>query len=265
MNDMIFKIMDEHPPLPHEELKTVSTERVILHNLRFAYTQAKKCAATYPGLSDDEVIEGMLYAATEAANRWKPDESKITSYMSTWIRAVIKDMSNENRHAITRNTMHIWKTYKINNFIQEFKEKEGRDPTIDEIAEGTTFSKTTIYNVKNLGIKSVTSFNMASSGDEDEHNLNEIIADDTAKTPFDETSASDISMIMTRLIAGLDPLEQEVINRRWYEGHKYKQISEDLDIPYPKVKRVEDKAKDKLKKELTAIEKGKKEKVWSHS
>ncbi len=253
---MIFKIMDKYPPLSHEELKTVSTENVVLHNLRFAYTQAKRCAIKYPGLTDDEVIEGMLYGATEAANRWKPDESKITSYMSMWIRAVIKDMSNENKHAITRNTMHIWKTYKINNFIQEFKESEDRDPNINEISEGTGFSKTTVYNIKNLGIKSVTSFNLVSSGDEDEHNLNEIIADDSAKTPFDETSESDISMIMTRLIAGLDPIEQEVINRRWYDGHKYKQISEDLNIPYPRVKKVEDRAKDKLKKELVAIEKG---------
>jgi RNA polymerase sigma factor (sigma-70 family) len=248
--------MDEHPPLPHSELKEAPIEKVILHNLRFAYTQAKKCADRYPGLSEEEVIEGMLYAATEAANRWKPDESKITSYMSTWIRAVIKDMSNDNRHAITRNTMHIWKTYKINNFVDEFKQAENREPTDTEIAEGTNFSKTTIYNVRNLGIKSVTSFNMASSDGEDDHNLNEIIADETAKSPLDETCDSDISIILTRLIAGLDPIEQEVINRRWYGDHKYKKIAEDLNIPYPKVKRIEDKAKDKLKKELEAIEKG---------
>jgi len=252
---MIFDIMDKHPPLPHSELKKSPIEKIILHNLRFAYTMAMSCAERYPGLSEDEVIEGMLYAATEAANRWKPDESKITSYMSTWIRAVIKDMSNDNRHAITRNTMHIWKTYKINNFVDEFKEKKKRDPSIDEISEGTGFSETTIYNIKNLGIKSVTSFNMASNGDEDEHNLNEIISDDNAKTPFDELCETDISIIMTRLIDGLDPLEKEVITRRWYDGHRYKQIAEDLDIPYPKVKRVEDKAKDKLKQELTAIEK----------
>lgn len=251
--DEIFKIMDECPPIPHSELRTSPVEKVILHNLRFAYTQAKKAAEKYPGLSEDEIIEGMLYAATEAANRWKPDESKITSYMSNWIRAVIKDMSNQNRHAIGRNTMHIWKTYKINNFIDEYKTKNKREPTNEEIAEGTGFSITTIYNVKNLGIKSVTSFNQATDG-EDEHNLHEVIHDEAALSPLDELCNEDLSMIIGRLIAGLSDLEREVIERRWYANHKYRQIADDLDLPYPKVKRLETEALAKLKRELTLIE-----------
>lgn len=247
--------MDDYAPVTHDELIGMSTEKIILHNLRFAYSEAQRAADKYPGLSQDEIIEGMLLGATEAANRWKPDKSKITSYMAQWIRIYIKDMANENRHAITRNTMHIWKTFKINDFVSKFKEENQRDPSIEEIAEATGFSKTTIYNIHNLGIKSVTSLNGSQNESEDgASDLNDIIADQTAKTPLEELCSSDISMIITRLIDGLDPLEKEVINRRWYDKHKYKQIAEDLNIAYPKIKQAEEQGLAKLKRELELIE-----------
>lgn len=260
-NAFVFKLMDTYAPLSEEAIKTATTEEIVLHNLRFAYTQAKQAASKYPGLSDDEVISGMFYAATLAANKWDREQSKITSYMAPWIRAVIKEMANDNKHAIGRNTMHIWKSHVINKYIEDFKRAEGRAPTIKEISAGVkettghNFSEKTVYNISNLGIKSVSSFNVASSDQESDHDLNEIISNPDAKTPYDDAETNDLSFIITRLIAGLSDLERNVINLRWYENRKYKDIATDLDIPYPKVKKLEVQAMNKLKIELNAIEK----------
>jgi RNA polymerase sigma factor (sigma-70 family) len=265
MEHEIFTTMDQYAPLPHSELvelhKKGEVELIVLHNLRFAYTQAKKAAERYPGLSQEEIIEGMLIGATEAANRWKPEESKITSYMAQWVPLYIKGMSNENKHAVGRNTMYIWKAHKINEFVEKFKEEHKRLPTTEEIAEqcdagnGKRFSKTTVYNIYNLGIKSVSSISGSQvDSDEGERDLNDVIADDDAKSPLDMLCESDISMIIERLIDGLDPLEKEVINRRWYERHKYNQIATDLDVAYPKIKQAEERAMAKLKRELELIE-----------
>ncbi len=254
-NHPIFKVMDQHPPIPHDELVNCSVEKIILHNLRFAYTQAKRAAEKYPGLTEDEIIEAMLHGATLAANRWEPEKSKITSYMSFWIRACVKGQSNENRHAIQRNTMYIWKAFKINEFVSAFKQEHDREPTIEEISAGTEFSKTTVYNIHNLGIKSVASLSGSQTeSDEGERDLNDVLADTKTSTPLENLCDSDMSTIIERLIDGLDPLEKEVVDRRWFQNHKYKEIVAALDLPYPKVKALESTALGKLKKELTAIE-----------
>lgn len=258
MEHEIFKVMDQYAPLTHDDLVELHAhgkiEKIILHNLRFAYTEAQKCAAKYPGLDADEVIEGMLLGITEAANAWDPSKGAITSYISLKMRPCIKHMANQNKHAISRNTMHIWKTCKINDFVDEFKTKNKREPTIKEIAKGTEFSETTVYNIHNLGIKSVSSLNGSQSESDDGCDLNDIIPDQDASTPLDELSGKDISMIIERLIDGLEPLEKEVINRRWYERHKYNQIADDLQVAYPKIKQAEVRALAKLKRELELIE-----------
>lgn len=255
MEHDIFKVMDNYAPLSHEELITQPVEKIILHNLRFAYTKAMEMSHKYPGLSNDEIIEGMLLGATEAANRWDPSKSKITSYMSFWIRAYIKGIANENQHAVGRNTMYIWKAHKIASFVDEFKSINNREPTIDEISAGTEFSKNTVYNIHNLGIKSVSSIDGSQSDDTDgDNNLNDVISDTSSKTPLEEASESDIYSIMERLIDGLDDLEKEVITRRWYNNHKYNQIAADLNVAYPKIKQAETRALDKLKYELNLIE-----------
>lgn len=254
MNYDIFKIMDEYPPLSHEELIKSDVEKVILHNLRFAYTLAKRAAEKYPGLSEDEIIEGMLLGATEAANRWDPEKSKITSYMGQWVPLVIKGIANENKHVIGRNTMHIWKSYKIDEFVSEFKLKYDKNPSKEEIAEGTGFSETTVYNIHNLGIKSVISLSGNQDDNKNDCDLNNVIADHDVKSPFEELSEMDISMIIERLIDGLDLIEKEIVNRRFFCNHKYKEISDDLNLPYPKVKHLEQQALNTIRRELKAIE-----------
>lgn len=255
MNHAIFKVMDEHPPLTHEELLKCSTEKIILHNLRFAYTLAKKAAEKYPGLSEDEMIEAMLIGATEAANRWDPSKSSITTYMSQWVPLYVKGQSNENKHAVGRNTMYIWKSYKISEFVESFKNEFGSAPTIKEIADGTGFSETTVYNIHNLGIKSVASLSGSQSdSDEGDRDLNDVLANMHAPTPLDDLCESDMSTILERLIDGLDPLEREVVDRRWFQNHKYKEIVDALELPYPKVKSLEQNALSKLKRELELIE-----------
>lgn len=252
MNHEIFKVMDEHP---HDAEYEPTVENIILHNLRFAYTQAKRAAERYPGLTEDEIIEAMLIGATEAANRWDPEKSTITTYMSKWIPLYVKGMSNENRHAVGRNTMYIWKAHKIREFVEAYKQEHGCEPSKAQISEGTGFSETTVYNIHNLGIKSVASLSGSQTdSDEGERDLNDVIPDNSAQTPLDMLCESDISTIMERLIDDLTPLEREVINRRWYERHKYNQIVLDLDVPYPKVKQAEARAMAKLKHELQLIE-----------
>ena len=270
-NKLVFKLMDTYEPLSDEELKTATVEEIVLHNLRFAYTQSKKEGAHYPGLSEDEIIEAMFYATTIAANKWDPEKSKITSYISQYIRVIIKEMANENQHAIQRNTMYIWKSHVINKYVLAFNEEHGRMPTTKEISEGCVteggkkFSEKTVYNIYNLGIKSVSSFNVTTSDQDSDHDLNEVICDVEAKTPFDLTCSEDLSNIMTRLIAGLNDEEREVISRRWYDNHKYKEIADALDIPYPRVKKIEIDAMAKLKYELNAIEKAKPKEVWART
>lgn len=255
-NREIFKVMEQHPPLSHEELAVSPTEKVILHNLRFAYQYAKQCADKYPGLSEDEIIEGMLYAATEAANRWDPNNSKFTYFMSFWIRNVIKDMSNSAGCAITRNPMYIWKSYKISEFVNEYRKTHDCDPSVEVIADATGFSKTTVYNVNNLGIKSMTSFSHVPNESDGGNDLNEIVPDHSAETPIEVLAKDDLTEMMDRLIDDLNPLEKQVIQMRWYYGIKYREIAERLEVPYSKVKRAEFDAMAKLKKELVAAERG---------
>ena len=252
-NKFVFDLMDKHPPLSENALKEASVEKRILHNLRFAYTQAKKYALKYPGLDDDEVIEAMFLATTEAVNKWDPEKSKITPYIAQYVRLIIKRMSNESRSTIGRNSMYIWKSYKIHNFVVEFQALHKRKPTIDEIKAETGFPAKTIYNVYNLGIKSITGFDVKAA-DDSAYDLHEVIADNSKKDPAKEYQCKDISVILQRLIEDLTDLERDVINGRWYEGMKYNELSVSLDIPYQNVKKIEVAAMAKIRKELDAIE-----------
>jgi len=257
--NIIYSLMNKYGPLTEKELETASVEKIILHNLRFAYTHAQKMSKKYPGLTNDEIIEAAFLGITLAANRWDPKKSKISSYISQYVRVTLKGMANENTHSIQRNSMYIWKSFVINNFVNEFKNTHNREPTVDEIAEqcvtnsGKRFPKSTIYNVWKLGIKSITSFNHVNTDDEST-NLHDIIADEEQKNPFHQTSSNDLSKIMIRLIADLSDNEREIITRKWYNNHKYNQISKELGI-HLKVKKIEVIALNKIKQELKAIEK----------
>lgn len=253
-NQYVFDLMDKHPPLTPQELETASHEKRILHNLRFAFTQAKKYAVVYPGLDDDEIIEAMFYATTYAVNRWDPTKSKITPYIAQYVRLIVKEMSNESRSTIGKNSMYIWKSCKISSFVEEFQTKYNRNPTIEEICEETGFPKKTVYNIYNLGIKSITGFDVKAS-DDSSYDLHEVITDQAKADPSKEYQSLELNEILGQLIADLSPLEQDVVNGRWFNGLKYTEISIALDIPYQNVKKIETKALAKIKRELNAIEK----------
>jgi len=260
----LFKLMTEYGILSEEKLLEAhaagDVETIIFHNLRYAYTAARRESRKYEVLSEDEEIEGMLYALTLAANKWDPSKGKITTYIAQWMKAVIQDMRNSSANQIQKNTMNIWKTSVITKFIKDFEETHDRTPSIDEIADqlrtssGKKFAKKTIYNQYFLSIKSSNSLNEPSPNNQDGDLLGETISDPDELTPFEAIAEQDLNTVVKQLVLNLSPVEQEVINRRFYKKDSYKDIAIDLQINYFDAKKIEINALSKIKKELALIE-----------
>lgn len=249
----LFALMSKYNPLPHEELAKAPLEDVVMHNIRFAYTQAQKFAKRYPGLDDDEIIEAMLLGLTHAANKWDSSKSKFTPYITQWVRLIIKISANENQSNINKNSMYIWKTHKINAFVSKYTEEFKKEPTTQEIMDATGFPETTVYNVFNLGIKSINGLDTKIEGN-DSYNLHDIIGDKTPD-PLEQLQTADLSYIMNQLISDLPSIEQKIVIARWYNKEKYYDIADKLDISYQQIKKIEKTAMSKIKHEFLSIDK----------
>ena len=139
-----------------------------------------------------------------------PQKARLTTYSTIWIRQAIRRYIADQRSSIRLPAHMSEAIFKVNNKCTSLEDALGREPTVDELAEATGFSKTKIETVLATNRLSITSLDIP-VGDGETCALGSFIADDknTPEQVFIQTELHE--QLMELMDRTLKEREKEVV------------------------------------------------------
>ncbi len=218
--------------------------KIVEENYGLVVSMARKYSAN--GNFDDLVQEGLI-GLLKAIEKYDPNLGwKFSTFATWWIRDEIMRfiLKNSNDYKIPVNLTK--KLFKLQQYQRQFYHLTGREPTDEELMQLSGYDKKIIkfYRkymfVNDISLEEVTeTFN---TGDE---NLEDYLLK---------------NMLEKRLAEAIEQLSEEekkVINLKYAlvgeERYTYSKIAEVLNISRKKVKQIEEKALNKIKKYLEIV------------
>ena len=233
-------------------------ERMIKANLRLVV----KIARDYEnyGLPLLDLISEGNIGLMKAVERFDPSKGgKLSTYASWWIKQAIK-RALANQSKTIRLPVHLVdKIAKMRKAAIKLQEILGREPTDEEIAEELKIPVSRVTQMRTVSIRP-TSLD-APIGDDDSNNFSEIIADETATTPYQQLEDQTFTSMLSELIKELDEREATILKYRFgLDGSGEKTLEEvgaKFGVTRERVRQIQNAALRKLRKMIERIEKGK--------
>lgn len=233
-------------------------ERMIKANLRLVV----KIARDYEnyGLPLLDLISEGNIGLMKAVERFDPSKGgKLSTYASWWIKQAIK-RALANQSKTIRLPVHLVdKIAKMRRIALKMQEVLGREPTDEELAHQLDIPVSRVAQMRTVSIRP-TSLD-APIGDDDSNNYSEIIADETASTPYKQLEDQTFTSMLMELVKELDQREATILKYRFgLDGGGEKtleDVGEKFGITRERVRQIQNAALRKLRKMIEKIEKGK--------
>lgn len=168
-------------------------------------------------------------------------ENKFTTYAVPMILGEIKRFLRDNG-SIKVSRLIKNQAYKINRFIQEYKNNNGCDPKIEDISKSFNMSGDEISFVLDSSKMPVSLYGNIDDGDEEMPELLEKIPDS-----FSEDALLD-KIMFSSLIEELPEREKKIIIMRYYFDKTQSETAKIIGISQVQVSRIEQKILEKFKK-----------------
>lgn len=184
-------------------------EKLINANLRFVITIAKQFQNR--GLPLEDLIAEGNVGLIKAVEKF--DETKgfhFISYAVWWIRQAITKAIYYTASDVRLPTSQIEPKNKINKAIIEFNQKNGREPSMDELVELTGFDEKYIRNVQ-LSNNQCVSIDSPTINDEEDCTLGDCIPDETNETPDIVTNKLLIQKEINKILDKLSNRDHDII------------------------------------------------------
>lgn len=184
-------------------------EKLINANLRFVITIAKQFQNR--GLPLEDLIAEGNVGLIKAVEKF--DETKgfhFISYAVWWIRQAITKAIYYTASDVRLPTSQIEPKNKINKAIIEFSQKNGREPSMDELVELTGFDEKYIRNVQ-LSNNQCVSIDSPTINDEEDCTLGDCIPDETNETPDIVTNKLLIQKEINNILDKLSNRDHDII------------------------------------------------------
>lgn len=205
-------------------------DRLWKANLRLVVSIAK--GYLRPGVNYLDLIQEGNIGLMKAIERYDyRRENRFFTYAYYWIeQAVARATDNQTVGESKTSARQGELKRRLPRIIDKFRQKLGREPTLEEISEATG---ATVEMIEDLRKKNLVSLSSA-IGEEGEGELEEVIAD-SRMTPFDQTAERSLLRdTIASLLKGLDEKERLVLDLRYgFDGkgaRTFKEITEELQI-----------------------------------
>ena len=233
--------------------------KLVEGNLRFVVSYAKR----YRGLGVpflDLIHEGNL-GLMEAARRFDPDRNvKFITYAVWWIRQAITHALSQQVRAFSMPQKLSGAAARMGREVSELTEQLDRRPTTREIAEGMDLSQGDVDALIRIGSSDLSLSERigGARGEADGPELAELL--ESAEPSFEEDLVR--RSLAARVRAALDELddkEREVVALRFGldrdgEMRTLQEIGETLDLSRERIRQIEARAKEKLRRSKRAGE-----------
>ena len=238
------------------------TRTLYSSNLRLAITVAKKYHIHNTDLLDFIQEGNMALAKAIEKFDWRKG-TKFSTYAVPWLRQAIMRAMNERIHPVRMPGHIVELLNKINKVTRKFFQENGRDPSIDELAEILKVPVEKIETIFKI-LKEPLSFEGYNpEWEEDGHKLSDLVPssspDDVCEEIFDSVVREDIKRKVREIIdSTLTTKEKKIIEMRcgFINGGKEStldEISTVLNMTRERVRQIEQRAMRKLRKALEPI------------
>ena len=203
-------------------------EEVIRENLPLVKYVAKRFIGR--GVEYEDLVQYGCVGLVKAVDRFDPD---YTVRFSTYAVPVI--MGEIRRILRDDGPVHISRTIRerarqVEAFIDSYQSEHGRQPAVDEIAEGVGIESGDVVLAMNSRGR-VRSLEEPVAGDSDLR-----LMDILGKNPM---AAVDRRLTLARLLEELEPQDRALIVRRYFKRHTQASIARDMGITQVQVSRLE--------------------------
>ncbi len=218
-------------------------DRMVESNLRLVVSIAKRF--TGRGVPFADLIEEGNLGLMKAAEKYDWRKGfRFSTYATHWIRQSISRSVDE-KSGIIRAPVHLAeKRQKLRRSENVFRQKTGRDPSDEELAE---MMKTSSEKIRELRESMPGTVSLSTpAGEDEESELIDFLPDERAVSPENQTDRTLLRETMEELLMRLSPREQEVVRRRFGfdngQPETLEKIGNDMGITRERVRQIEKKA-----------------------
>jgi len=217
-------------------------------NLRLAVNIAKRYVNR--GVSFSDLIQEGNLGLLKAVSRYDYTTGyRFSTYASWWIRQTISRAISDHGRTI-RVPVHLLDARK--SFYRSYfdlVDENGREPTVNELAERSGLSKDKILKITNM-VRETVSLETPISDDGDL--LRDLIENKDAESPLEVAQDNELFSLTETALSILDARERKILSMRFGIGKErvstLEKVGETLNISRERVRQLEKRALERLRK-----------------
>jgi len=174
---------------------------------------------------------------------------KFCTYATWWIRQAMTRAIADQARTIRIPVHMIDIINKLNRTSRTLVQQNGREPTLEEIAEKMGMSLEKVQKISKITKKPISL--ETPIGEEEDSRLEDFIEDKEAISPQDAAISSNMTKQIQRVLSTLNQREEKILRMRFGIGEKHdhtlEEVGQDFKLTRERIRQIEDKALRKLK------------------